>query len=310
MKYLTTLREADASAATRNYHLAALKQFCRWMVAERRATESPVAHLKGLNVRTDRRYVRRALEPDELRRLLQAAHDGPDRLGMTGPARALLYWLAAETGIRRAELVSLTPRSFDLGDAPTVTVAAAYSKRRRDDVLPLRRDLADALSEYLTAGQDSDQAFAIPAKTAQLLAADLAAAGISVRDDGGRVLDFHGLRHTFITGLARAGVHPKTAQSLARHSTITLTMDRYTHTLQSDERDALDALPDVGLVRASTSATGTDGGSCLRKSCPSGSEHGVSVRSGAQETDLALSGKATGRTRTDNLRFTKPLLCH
>ena len=38
---------------------------------------------------------------------------------------------------------------------------------------------------------------------------------------------FHALRHTFITNLARSGVHPKTAQSLARHSTITLTMDRY-----------------------------------------------------------------------------------
>lgn len=48
-------------------------------------------------------------------------------------------------------------------------------------------------------------------------------------DAAGRVADFHALRHTYITNLATAGVSPKTAQTLARHSTITLTMDRYTH---------------------------------------------------------------------------------
>ena len=59
---------------------------------------------------------------------------------------------------------------------------------------------------------------------------DLDEAGIPYRDDAGRVADFHSLRHTFITNLARGGVHPKVAQALARHSTITLTMDRYSHT--------------------------------------------------------------------------------
>jgi integrase-like protein len=43
------------------------------------------------------------------------------------------------------------------------------------------------------------------------------------------VADFHALRHTFITELVRAGVAPKDAKELARHSTITLTMDRYAH---------------------------------------------------------------------------------
>jgi hypothetical protein len=33
------------------------------------------------------------------------------------------------------------------------------------------------------------------------------------------------------------------AQSLARHSTITLTMDRYCHTLLEDQVEALERLP-------------------------------------------------------------------
>jgi site-specific recombinase XerD len=48
------------------------------------------------------------------------------------------------------------------------------------------------------------------------------------------VVDFHALRHTFISNLARAGVHPRNAQALARHSTIDLTMNVYTHVAMDD----------------------------------------------------------------------------
>jgi hypothetical protein len=44
----------------------------------------------------------------------------------------------------------------------------------------------------------------------------------------GRVLDFHSLRYTFVTRLAQAGVHPRTAQALARHAKIETTMQIYT----------------------------------------------------------------------------------
>lgn len=46
----------------------------------------------------------------------------------------------------------------------------------------------------------------------------------------GKFADFHGLRHTFITNLSLNGVDPKTAQTLARHSSMELTMRTYTHT--------------------------------------------------------------------------------
>lgn len=41
--------------------------------------------------------------------------------------------------------------------------------------------------------------------------------------------DFHALRHKFVSDLTTSGVHPKLAKELARHSTITLTMDRNAH---------------------------------------------------------------------------------
>jgi len=133
-RYLAGMREGkeDISAQTFNYYLPALKQFCRWMVLDRRASESPLAHLKGLNTRTDRRHDRRALELDELRLLLETTQKQPARFWLTGPERALLYRIAAETGLWRKELRSLKVSSFDL-DNLTVTVKAAYSKRKRED---------------------------------------------------------------------------------------------------------------------------------------------------------------------------------
>ena len=249
-------------AQTFNFYVQAIKQFCRWMVKERRASESPVAHLEGLNVKTDRRRRRRALSIDEVHRLLAAAHDGPQRGGMSGPERALLYRVALETGLRANELRSLTRASFDLNGAPpTVTVEAAYSKHRREDVLPLRPDMAAVLRTCLARKVSTASAFNMPKGRRPVIEAfrgDLADAGVPYRYSSDLVADFHALRHTFITTLVLGGVHPKTAQTLARHSTITLTMDRYTHTIHGDLSTALSCLPDLSESRPEKlAATGT-----------------------------------------------------
>lgn len=113
-----------------------------------------------------------------------------------------------------------------------------------------------------TLRRSSSDRFKLPraGDVASVLRADLKAAGIPYRDDAGRVADFHALRHAFITNLARSGVHPKTAQTLARHSSITLTMDRYSHSVVGDLVDALNALPDPSSIeRRGQRATGTDG---------------------------------------------------
>jgi integrase len=69
---------------------------------------------------------------------------------------------------------------------------------------------------------------------------------LAYRDSAGRFLDFHSLRHGFISFLVAGGVHPKTAQRLARHGSIGLTLDRYTHLLGGNEEVALGVLPDLG----------------------------------------------------------------
>ena len=298
--YLNDLRNGTEvkrgiSAQTFNFYLSALKQFCRWMMKDRRATESPVAHLDVLNVRTDRRHDRRSLTTDELRRLIESAAAGPDREGMTGLERAMLYRVAVETGLRANELRNVTAGSFDLGSQqPTVTVEAAYSKHRRQDVLPLRAALVAALRIFLANKLPDAPAFRMPTdrkKAARMFRADVEAAGIAYRNDDGLYADFHGLRHTFVTNLANGGVHPKVAQALARHSTITLTKDRYSHTLIGEQADALDLLPDLDRPAEQTMrTTGTEGREVVTEAAPDTLASCLAHSDGRQRTFVDSDG--------------------
>jgi len=265
--YLAEMRDGDGddddgiSIQTSNYYLTAVKGFCRWMVKDQRATQNPIDHLENLNANTDRKRIRRALSVDELIKLLTKTASQPERYGMTGHERALLYRLAVETGLRASELGSLTRASFDYdGDVPTVTVEAGHSKRKRRDSLPLRSETADTLRHYMANKTPTARAFNIPDSTitATMLRADLNAAGVAAKDDTGRIVDFHALRHTFITNLGRTGIHFKTQQELARHSTPMLTA-RYAHSFKHDEVAAVNALPTLPSDdREALRATGTD----------------------------------------------------
>ena len=241
--------EDDISIQTSNYYLQAIKQFCRWMVQDRRASESPLAHLAKLNASKDRRHERRSLELEEIRSLLATTTAGPKRFGMTGSERALLYCLAAESGLRANELRSLKVSSFDFKNL-TLTVRVGDTKNRKPAVLPLKRETAVEMREFFQGKMPTTKAFGgtykrLTLKTADMLKADLADAGIPYVDNGGRYADFHSLRHTTGSLLAATGVHPKVAQSIMRHSDINLTMSRYTHTLRGQESRAIEGLPDL-----------------------------------------------------------------
>jgi integrase len=218
--------------STSNGYLTAIKGFTRWLYQQERTDRDRLVSLSRLNAKTDPRHERRALAEAELRALLEAAGRSDAAVeGLSGRDRVMLYAAAMVTGLRASELASLSPSSFDLSvDRPTVRVKAAYSKNRRESVQPLPLDVADALRSYLAARPAGQAVWpgAWPKNAAEMVRADLSAAGIPYRDGEGRVADFHALRHSYITLLERSGVSPKLAQELARHSDIRLTMNVYT----------------------------------------------------------------------------------
>ena len=66
---------------------------------------------------------------------------------------------------------------------------------------------------------------------------------LSYCNDAGLYADFHASRHLFITSLERAGIRPKVAQTLARHSDVRLTLQVYTHVELHDQTAAIESLP-------------------------------------------------------------------
>lgn len=271
-------------AATSNNLQTAVKGFMAWMLRERRIHENPLAHVRRMNVDTDRRHERRPMESDELSILLDVTSRQPKRWNMTGPERSALYRIAAETGLRSNEIRSLTRDSFtfDNGEA-TVTVQAGYSKRRQHETMPLRDDLVEILRPLLSRKLPSAPAFTLPNATnvARMLRDDLKAARAAwlaqaknvadrqdrerqsflvYRDDADRVTDFHSLRGAFISMMLASGIDAKTAQSLARHSDPRLTFNTYGRTLRGSERAAIDGLPSFDVPETTkAAATGTDG---------------------------------------------------
>ncbi|MGO9600989.1 MAG: tyrosine-type recombinase/integrase [Isosphaeraceae bacterium] len=258
---LATLREGGRSLATCNHHATAVCGFAKWCHKTHRLREHPLRGVERFNAKEDRRHDRRTISLDELQRLIEAAERGPRHVRMTGPMRALCYRLAVATGLRFSEIASIRPESFDW-KAPSVTVAAGYTKNGEPAILPLPRDLADDLAAYGATLPPGMPVFPMPrrGRGAEMLRIDLAAAGIPYRDAAGLVFDFHALRCETATLADQAGISPRVVQRMMRHSTLELT-GRYTRPRALDIEAAASLLPSLKpapLPSESVALTGTD----------------------------------------------------
>lgn len=284
---LADLKNKGRSLQSLQHYLRAIKQFSKWLRQNGRVRDDPLAFLSGYRPDTDRRYERRPLNPEELARLIDAAERGGPWRDLAPPDRAMLYRTAAGTGFRASELRSLTPAAFRLSDdSPCIMLAARASKRRTADVQPIRRDLADMLSDWLAdrpadeplwPGQwhkraaemlrsDLDKArqtWLNEAATAQERAQREASDFLAAETEQGLVADFHSLRATYITLIVKGGVSVKAAQELARHSNPQLTLNTYTRLGIHDLNAALNVLPNLSQPEHKATplrATGTAGG--------------------------------------------------
>ncbi len=201
-----------------------------------------------------------------------------EQLIRLGQERALIYKTLVLTGLRKHELASLTVGQLHLdGSHPYADLAPEDEKNREGSQIALRRDLAAELAAWIEsratvaegciplAGRAvglpaSDPVFNVPDGLLRILNRDLKAAGIPKRDERGRTVDIHAMRHSFGTLLSKGGVAPRTAQAAMRHSTIDLTMNTYTDPKLLDVHGALDALPALSLQPSDAEAqraTGT-----------------------------------------------------
>ena len=262
-RYLADRRSEGMSVQTSNNYVKDCKAFLNWMVRAKRAPENPITCMSKQQVTPKhRKHVRRVLEVEEAEALLGATKCGDVCYGMTGEERYWLYRLALETGLRSSELRMITKESFGFDADPSfVWLSGDATKNREAAEIPLRSGTAAELHAFVRTKTDKAPVFPMPAVDAvvRMLRHDLKVAGIAYETDSG-VADFHSLRSTCLSWLAAANVDVKTLQTYARHSTPTLTMNVYTHTLRGSLADAASRLPDFSPPpsREALRATGTE----------------------------------------------------
>ena len=214
------------SGTTTNRYRTALHGFCQYLVEQGALRQNPVKAIRTEQARPG--YHRRALTNEELKRLLEAA-----------PAeRARVYRVATLTGLRRGELKALNWSQVEL-EKGVLHLKADQAKNRRIAAITLTAEVVGAIAETPEARRRPDGNVFPRMPSVKALRRDLETAGIAFETAEGRV-DFHALRVTFCTLLARAGVPLVQAQQLMRHSDPKLTANIYSRFDRRESRAAVE----------------------------------------------------------------------
>lgn len=235
---------------TRKHHERAIKAFTRWAHATERLDRDILARLDVTYVDQERDVVhtRSEFTLEEMSRIIRAATGATPLAGLTGRQRALLYAFAASTGFRARECAAICRQDFS-EDFAFVTLSGLFTKNRKRATLPIPPSLREVLAEY--AAKLAPDAFLWPggweqnqkkewvpagwikdSRAGEFLRADAALVGIVIgrkgkESNGGRVLDFHSFRHTYISNLERADVTDGLRGQLSRATA--QVVERYTH---------------------------------------------------------------------------------
>ena len=229
--------QQSTAPKTLNDYLSILNQFLVWLVDNGFLEFNPLVKVKRIQVRGRTTFQRRALSWEEIGKLLGAVENHPDR--------KLAYLAAMYTGLRRAELVALEWGDVMMdADSPYLAVRARTTKNGKDAEIPLHPAFLEALQKIKPKdAKPTGRVLSIP--DIITYREDLKRAGIEYHDDRGNKADFHALRKTYGTLMQLAGVNPRTAQELMRHSDSKLTMQIYTDARLLPKVAAIHSLPNL-----------------------------------------------------------------
>jgi integrase len=230
-RHLAGLSEAGCAASTTNAYRDVLHTFLAWCESQRYAQGNAAQSVKHADVRGPGPYRRRAFTAAELHQLLDAS-----------PRRSALYLAAALSGFRKKEIHLLERRDADL-EAALWHVRPEVDKNRRAWIIPVLPDLLPTVRRLCEGLAPRDRLF--PRKPGQdRLNEDLRRAGIVKVTPDGRRVNFHSLRYTFCTLLARV-LPIQEVKVFMRHLTLKRTADLYLDLGIQDLRQAVAKLPSI-----------------------------------------------------------------
>lgn len=240
--------------SNQRHYLVAAKDFTKWMLGDKRAASDPLADIKL--PKPVEQFDRRPFTREEVGQLVSFLWDFefyPDQTkGSVGTDRAMVYWTAACTGLRRTELASIRRHQLHLGDDPSIEISGRNTKNKADAVIPIPRDLAESLAEYASLLSPSAKVFAVPTKgrkrqgALSWLERDLKACGLDhLLELGDEVqVDFHAFRATAIVWWSLLGYSDLEVQRFARLKTPGL-VAKYRRHFGQPGRSKLDAGPSL-----------------------------------------------------------------
>jgi integrase len=201
-----------------------------------------------------------------------------------------LYVLAIATGLRQGELFGLQVDDVDLvrgrlnvrrslAEVGGVLILQEPKTRRSSRRVDLDRQTIEVLREHMEqnpspargagAGYVFTSAEGLPLRKSNVIRRSFAS---TLKEAKLGKVRFHDLRHTHASILLAEGVHPKVVAERLGHSSIGMTLDRYSHTIPTMQEDAVlklgvfFALPapskkiDAVALSASTTAVDSENG--------------------------------------------------
>ena len=220
------LMEQGMASTTIRRKMSSLKAFYKFLQRRQGLAQNPVTSVtlprKGKRIPT---YIpARAME------------QFLDRLPGEGSFEAvrdrLILNMLYETGMRRSELLGLTPDRIDLARKQLQVLG----KRNKERIIPIGDGLVERIREYnqlkeSVIGPDSGSTFFLTAEGRPLSVRSLYSLVNTYLQSIGQLekRSPHVLRHTFATHLAESGADLQAIRSLLGHSTLASTQV-YTHT--------------------------------------------------------------------------------
>ena len=250
------LGEMTVSNRTKNMVLGTLRQIFQKAVDWRYLGKSPTDGIKRWR---EEKGGSRPLTQQELGRVLDRAT----------PWEKSVIQVMVQTGLRPGELSQLKLGDIDWENRliRVVSDQERKTKNRKSRIVPMSPDLAEemavlreSLPNIFAGNPESEEPPYLPRTEVQKeylfchpsgrpIQCFRNSIGAALKRVGVTGVTPHGLRKTFCSLLARQGVHPKAAQRLLGHSTMSLTMDIYTEVEDDQLRDAVNALPSMKDLR-------------------------------------------------------------
>ncbi|HEX5036671.1 MAG TPA: site-specific integrase [bacterium] len=246
------LGEMPVSNRTKNITLGTLRLLFQKAVDWRYLLRSPA---EGIRRWRQEKGGSRPLTQQELGRVLDHAT----------PWERSVIRVMVQTGLRPGELSQLKREDVDWENRliHVVSNRERKTKNRKSRIIPMSPDLEEEMKvlreslpnifagnpgaevpEYVPR-TEAQRAYLFCLANGRPIESFRKSIGTALRRVGIEGVTPHGLRKTFCSLLARQGVHPKAAQRLLGHSTVSLTMDIYTEVEDDQLRAAVNALPSM-----------------------------------------------------------------